>query len=152
MKHRVYDDGTATSSWTIDLHYPDPANSAFFPGNEFKTVCNQEYIELYPIPYRCLYSRNISNLFMAGRNISVSHIALGSVRVMRTTAMMGEVVGMAAWLCKIHRAIPRDIYQYRFNELKDLMKTGCGKAGLPNNQLFNIGRNASHKMKLIPQK
>ena len=48
----------------------------------------------YPIPYRCFYSRNIDNLFMAGRNISVTHVALGTIRVMRTTGMMGEVVGM----------------------------------------------------------
>ena len=55
---------------------------------------------LMQCPTRCLYSRNIENLFMAGRNISVTHVALGTVRVMRTTGMMGEVVGMAASLCK----------------------------------------------------
>ena len=59
-------------------------------------------IHIYPyaVPYRCLYSRNIDNLLMAGRNISVTHVALGTVRVMRTTGMMGEVVGMAASLCE----------------------------------------------------
>lgn len=43
---------------------------------------------------------------MAGRNISVSHVALGTVRVMRTTGMMGEVAGMAASLCKKHGVPP----------------------------------------------
>ena len=50
----------------------------------------------YPVPYRCFYSKNIENLFMAGRCISVTHEALGTVRVMKTGGMMGEVVGKAA--------------------------------------------------------
>ena len=57
-----------------------------------KTTTKHILIHPYPVPYRCLYSRNIDNLFMAGRNISVTHVALGTVRVMRTTGMMGEVV------------------------------------------------------------
>ena len=61
-----YSDATAATSWSIDLHYPDPKNSEFFPGEEFKAVCVQEPIDIYPVPYRCLYSRNVQNLFMAG--------------------------------------------------------------------------------------
>ena len=61
------------------------------------------WIHPYAVPYRCLYSRNVDNLFMAGRNMSCTHVALGTVRVMRTTGMMGEVVGMAAGLCHKHR-------------------------------------------------
>ena len=57
---------------------------------------------------------------MAGRNISVTHVALGTVRVMRTTGMMGEVVGMAASICKKHKASPQDVYRYYLNELKVL--------------------------------
>ncbi|MBO7654239.1 MAG: FAD-dependent oxidoreductase, partial [Kiritimatiellae bacterium] len=95
----AYPDGTACSTWSVDLHYPDPKNSANFPGMEFKSIAKHQLIHPYPIPYRCLYSKNVSNLFMAGRNISVTHVALGTVRVMRTTGMMGEVVGMAAAVC-----------------------------------------------------
>lgn len=136
----MYPDGSAAATWSIDLHYPDPDNSKFFPGEEFKAVCTQTPIEIYPIPYRCFYSRNISNLFMAGRNISVTHVALGTVRVMRTTAMMGEVVGMAAAVCSRNDCSPRGVYETYLEELKGLMKEGCGKKGLENNQLFNIGR------------
>ena len=76
---------------------------------------------------------------MAGRNISVTHVALGTVRVMRTTGMMGEVVGMAASLCKRHNVIPREIYQSHLGELKELMKKGAGKNdNLPDNQHFNV--------------
>lgn len=135
-----YEDATCATSWSIDLHYPDPANTAFFPGEEFKAVCTQEYIEIYPIPYRCFYSKNIPNLFMAGRNISVTHVALGTVRVMRTTAMMGEVVGLAASVCHRYGCLPRDVYRTHFADLQALMEQGAGKQGLPNNQLFNVGR------------
>ena len=135
-----YEDGTVATSWSIDLHYPDPANTAFFPGEEFKAICTQEYVEIYPIPYRCLYSRNVPNLFMAGRNISVTHVALGTVRVMRTTAMMGEVVGMAASVCHENACQPRDVYTSYLGQLKELMTEGCGKKGLKNNQKFNVGR------------
>ena len=64
---------------------------------------------------------------MAGRNISVTHVALGTVRVMRTTGMMGEVVGMAASLCTKHAATPRGVYEKHLDELKALMQRGVGK-------------------------
>lgn len=138
-KYVVHEDGTASTTWTIDLHYPDPKNTANFPGEEFKSIAKHNPIYPYPIPYRCFYSRNIDNLFMAGRNISVTHVALGTVRVMRTTGMMGEVVGMAASLCKKYNVMPRGIYRYHLNDLKMLMKEGVGKKGLPNNQKYNEG-------------
>ncbi|MDD6253348.1 MAG: FAD-dependent oxidoreductase [Candidatus Cryptobacteroides sp.] len=139
-----YDDASAASSWSIDLHYPDPKNTAFFPGEEFKAVCVQEPIDIYPVPYRCLYSRNITNLFMAGRDISVTHVALGTVRVMRTTAMLGEVVGMAASICSEEECTPRQVYVEHLDRLKDLMREGCGRKGLPDNQKFNLGRKHNH--------
>lgn len=76
---------------------------------------------------------------MAGRDISVTHIGLGTVRVMRTTGMMGEVVGMAAGICSNHGVLPRDVYTSHLSELKSLMKQGMGKSGLENNQLYNTG-------------
>ena len=68
---------------------------------------------------------------MAGRDISVTHVALGTVRVMRTGGMMGEVVGMAASLCKKHQTNPRGIYKKYLSDLKTLMKQGVGKSGFP---------------------
>lgn len=135
-----YSDATAATSWSIDLHYPDPKNSEFFPGEEFKAVCVQEPIDIYPVPYRCLYSRNVQNLFMAGRDISVTHVALGTVRVMRTTAMLGEVVGMAASICHDEDCTPRQVYIEHLDRLKELMRDGCGRKGLPDTQSFNLGR------------
>ena len=134
-----YPDGSASTSWSIDLHYPDPTNTKHFPDREFKAIAEQRNIYPYPIPYRCFYSRNVGNLFMAGRNISVTHIALGTVRVMRTTGMMGEVVGMAAAVCKKNNVKPRDVYSGHFEELKTLMKKGVGKDGTGNYPAYNLG-------------
>lgn len=144
-KHVVHEDGSAASTWSIDLHYPDPKNTENFPGQEFKSIAKHINIYPYPIPYRCLYSRNIDNLFMAGRNISVTHVALGTVRVMRTTGMMGEVVGMAASICKKYQVNPRGVYQSYLPELKELMKEGVGQKGLPNNQQYNEGGTLKEK-------
>jgi len=134
-----YPDGTAPTSWSIDLHYPDPQNTKMFPGQEFLSIAKHIKIYPYPIPYRCLYSRNVENLFMAGRDISVTHVALGTVRVMRTTGMMGEVVGMAASLCKKHQVMPRGVYDNYLDELKDLMNVGVGRTDLPATQEYNMG-------------
>ena len=119
-----YDDASFTTTWSLDLHFPDPVNSKYFPGEEFYSYCIQPKIFPYHVPYRCLYSRNIDNLFMAGRNISVTHVAFGTIRVQRTTAMMGEVVGMAASICSKHNSSPRSVYLKYLPELKVLMKTG----------------------------
>ncbi|MDR0413416.1 MAG: FAD-dependent oxidoreductase [Dysgonamonadaceae bacterium] len=139
-KNVFHEDASFSTTWSIDLHFPDSVNAAHFPGNEFKAATKHLYINPYAVPYRCLYSRNVDNLFMAGRNISVTHVALGTVRVMRTTGMMGEVVGMAASLCKKHRTTPRGVYRSHLDELKALMTAGTGERGLPNNQQYNEGK------------
>ncbi len=138
-ERRIYPDGTAPTTWSIDLHYPDPKNSELFPGAEFKSIAKHINIYPYPIPFRCLYSKNINNLMMAGRNISVSHVALGTVRLMRTTGMEGEVLGMAASICKNENTTPRGVYENHFDKLQNLMKIGIGKKDLPKNQNYNLG-------------
>ena len=135
----LYPDATACTTWSIDLHYPDPKNTKNFPGAEFKSIAKHKNIYPYPIPYRCLYSKNIDNLFMAGRNISVTHVALGTVRVMRTGGMMGEVIGMAASLCKRHGCGPRDVYVKHLDELKGLMAQGVGLGKEQPPQQYNLG-------------
>jgi len=127
QEQRAYPDAMVTTTWSIDLHYPDPKNTEHFPGEEFKTICKTPAIKPYPIPYRCLYSRNVENLFMAGRDISVTHVALGTVRVMRTGGMMGEVVGMAASICKNRNTTPRGVFVEYLPELRDLATRGVGK-------------------------
>ncbi|MDO4575835.1 MAG: FAD-dependent oxidoreductase [Planctomycetia bacterium] len=122
---RQWPDGCVPCTWSIDLHYPHPHNTKFFPGDEFRAAAVMgKKPPHYAIPYRTLYSRNVENLFMAGRNISVTHIALGTVRVMRTGGMMGEVVGMAASVCKKQNTTPRGVYEKYLPELIALMEKG----------------------------
>jgi len=124
IEARPFPDASVTTTWTIDLHYPKTPQCAC---DAFRSEARNLKIEPYPIPYRCFYSRNLENLMMAGRNISVTHVALGTVRVMRTGGMMGEVVGMAASLCKQHQTTPRGVYQEHLDELKTLMQRGVGR-------------------------
>ena len=132
-------DGTASTSWTIDLHYPDPENEELFNGEAFRSIAKHIKIYPYPIPFRCLYSVNTENLMMAGRNISVSHVALGTVRLMRTCGMMGEVIGMAASVCKKQNATPREVYKRHFSQLEKLMSQGVGDPSIPPAQNYNLG-------------
>ncbi|MBE0534561.1 MAG: FAD-dependent oxidoreductase [Phycisphaerae bacterium] len=123
----IFPDAFVTATWSIDLHYPNPQNTKHFPGQEFRSYAEFGKKDNYPVPYRCLYSRNIPNLMMAGRNISVTHVALGTTRVMRTCGMMGELLGMAASLCKQHNTTPRGVYENHLEELKALATKGVGK-------------------------
>ena len=139
-KNIFHEDRSFTTTWHFDLHFPDSRNSRFFPGEEFKAQTKHNPIYPYAVPYRCLYSRNINNLFMAGRDISVTHVALGSTRLMRTIAMMGEVVGMAASICKEYDILPREVYRKHIPELRSLMEKGTARTDieLPDNQKFNV--------------
>ena len=124
---KKFDDGCVPASWSIDLHLPYEPYSKDFEGDAFISEdLHQSYEVPYWIPYRSLYSRNIPNLFMAGRDISVTHEAMGAIRVMRTTGMMGEVLGMAVYICKKYQVDPRDVYESYIDELKALLRKGVG--------------------------
>jgi hypothetical protein len=122
VEKRQFPDGCVPSTWTIDLHYPKEQYIGKFADNPFISYAHHDRrvdrLYGYPVPYRCFYSRNIDNLFMAGRDISVTHEALGTVRVMQTLGMVGEVVGKAASLCIEHDTLPRGVYE---NHLPDLL-------------------------------
>ncbi len=125
----IFPDSFVPSTWDFDVHYPDPQfYPAFYEGDGFLTKDYHEVFQKpYFIPYRCLYSRNINNLFMAGRNISVSHDALGTARVMRTGGMMGEVIGRAAAVCKRFGTQPRGVYASHLQELIALCKQSSNR-------------------------
>ncbi|MGB7156524.1 MAG: FAD-dependent oxidoreductase, partial [Tepidisphaeraceae bacterium] len=105
VEQRRHDDAVSYGGWAIDLH---PADGIFSerPG------CNQWHSKgVYQIPYRCLYSRNVANLFLAGRIISASHVAFGSTRVIATCAQAAQAVGMAAAMCSERCELPRALLQ-----------------------------------------
>lgn len=119
-----YPDGTAALSWSIDLHYPDPDNARIF-GEAFQSCAYHRGIgAAYEVPYRCLFARDADNLFLAGRIVSASHVAFSSLRVMRTLGMLGEVIAMAAAICRRHDGLPREVYHQYWSELKSLMQAG----------------------------
>lgn len=115
-----FDDIIAYGGWTMDDHDPR--------GFETKDRPNiwHPAPSPYGIPYRCVYSVNIENLFFAGRNISATHVANASARVMGTCALLGQAVGTAASLCVLHRCLPRDIANAHIRELQQaLMEDDC---------------------------
>jgi hypothetical protein len=126
VSKKKFPDGCVLSTWSIDLHYPKEQYAKAAPDNPFISKAKfGEGVDKktgYPIPYRCFYSRNIENLFMAGRDLSVTHEALGTVRVQRTLGMVGVVVGRAASVCVKHRCTPRAVYQEHLDELIGLLK------------------------------
>jgi hypothetical protein len=120
-----FPDAVVPTTWTIDLHYPQEEYIHALPGHPFIARAQhdkwrKDAKDGYPIPYRCLYSRNVPNLFMAGRNISVDREALGTIRVMNTIAMMGVIVGRAAAVASIRECSPRQAYQDHFDELRTI--------------------------------
>ncbi|TLD71752.1 FAD-dependent oxidoreductase [Phragmitibacter flavus] len=122
---KQFPDGCVPTTWDLDLHYPREQFMKTYPENPFiSRAVFGEGIDRrvgYPVPYRCFYSKDIENMFMAGRQISVDRGALGSTRVMRTIGMMGEVVGKAAYLSVRHETTPRGVYEQYLDNLKELM-------------------------------
>ncbi len=101
IEQRRHADAVSFGGWAIDLH---PVDGVYSP----QPGCIQWHSKgVYQIPYRCLYSRNITNLFLGGRLISASHVAFGSTRVMCTCAHNGQAVGIAAALCLRQGLTPR---------------------------------------------
>jgi hypothetical protein len=124
-QQRKYEDGAFPCSWPVDLHAPMDEFKEGFENMEFVSDYTRgkeyQYGGEYWAPYRTLYSRNIKNLFMAGRCISVTKTGLGPVRVMKTCGMMGEVVGKAAAVCIQQNVYPRDVYASHLPKLQALL-------------------------------
>ncbi len=110
-----FDDIIAYGGWPMDDHNPKGmlANSKNDTPSYFYPAPSP-----YGIPYRCLYSVNIANLFFAGRNISATHAAISSTRVMATCSLLGQAVGNAAALCVKYGCDPRDISREHIHELQ----------------------------------
>ncbi len=113
-----FDDEIAYGGWSMDVHdarglYAESANKHYFPKSP------------YAIPYRCIYSSDIGNLFFAGRNISATHLALSSTRVMGTCAMLGQAVGTACAVAKRYGLSPHDAGD-RIEEIQQrLLQNDC---------------------------
>ncbi len=115
-----FEDLVAYGGWTMDDHHPGGFN---WPGDP--TIFHPAPTP-FGIPYRTLYSRNIANLFCAGRNISVTHAAMSATRVMATCAVLGQAAGTAAAIAVREGTTPRGIYEAHLAELQQtLMDDDC---------------------------
>ena len=114
-EHRHFEDGVAYGGWSIDEHGEGGIENLKVPGSYF----HHHFKKVYEIPYRSLYSKNIDNLQFSGRNISQTHIALSSSRVMATCATMGQATGTAASICVKKNVNPRAIAQNYINDLQE---------------------------------
>jgi hypothetical protein len=115
-----FEDLVAYGGWTMDDHHPAGID---YPGEP--TIFHPAPSP-FGIPYRALYSRSVANLFVAGRNISVTHAAMSATRVMATCALVGQAAGTAAAIAARERALPREIYEHHMDELQaTLMDDDC---------------------------
>ncbi len=127
-----FDDVVAYGGWPLDDHDPDGYFHYGAPNIEVKTPAP------YGIPYRCLYSANIENLFFAGRNISMTHAAMSSTRVMATCAILGQAVGTAANLAREFGLSPDGVRLEKLSLLQNrLMEAGCFLPG-KKREIFGI--------------
>ena len=124
VEQREHYDAVAFGGWSIDLH---PADGVFSE----KRPCNQWHAKgIYQIPYRCYYSKDINNLFLAGRIISASHVAFASTRVMATSAHGAQAVGMAAAMASKEQLNPKDIGHPNYIHKLQSALNRCGQ-GIP---------------------
>lgn len=112
VEQTSFPDTVAFGGWSIDLH---PAAGMYHEGSG----AVQRFSDgVFEIPYRCLYPASTSNLLVAGRNISATHIAFGASRVMATCAALGQAAGTAAALCVEHAVTPRELGTHHLAELR----------------------------------
>ncbi len=117
-----FDDIVAYGGWPMDDHNP----GGFYANLSEPASLLHPTPSPYGIPYRVLYSKNIANLFFAGRNISATHAAMSSTRVMGTCAVLGQAMGTAAGMCATRNITPDGIYETHIKELQTkLADAGC---------------------------
>lgn len=153
IRQKHFDDAVAFGGWAIDLH---PAAGVY----SSLPSCNQYHSKgIYAIPYRCLVSKDIENLFFAGRIISVSHVAFGSTRVMTTCGHGAQAVGMAASLCIEKNLLPAQLLDEEWmSELQQRLNVAGQSIPLipineSDNKLVSATINASSTLSLdeIPE-
>jgi hypothetical protein len=136
-----FEDAVCIGGWNLDEHPP-----TVFEDTELPPYVSIKLKDVYNIPLRSLYSKNIRNLLMAGRNISATHTAFSSTRVMGTCAVEGQAIGTAAALCVKHNLSPRGLYEDKA-KLKayqqTLLRDDQSVKGLKNEDPLDLARKAT---------
>ncbi|MFV0576428.1 MAG: FAD-dependent oxidoreductase [Vibrio sp.] len=133
---RVFEDTVAYGGWPMDMHVKDGLKSQESPTKWIETN------DMYSIPYRCLYSRNVENLFVGGRNISASHMAFGSTRVMATCGVIGQAIGTAAAMTIEKDTTPKGINSHIKELQHRLLKDDCYLFGIQDSDPKNFALKA----------
>ena len=145
LTNRQFDDAVAYGGWPMDIHTPNGLYDFHLRPSQITS-----FDGAYTIPYRSYYSKNISNLMMAGRNISASKMAMGSTRVMGTCGIGGQAVGTAASMCIKNSCMPRDILNHIDLLQQTLLKDDCYIPNIKNCDIQDKARTA--KIKATSQK
>ncbi len=138
IAQELFEDRVAFGGWSIDLHPPQ---------GMYSTASGSKHMHMdgsYHIPFRSLYSTNVSNMLMGGRNISASHVAFGTTRVMATCAVIGEAAGTGAALCAAKGISPRELHSEHLNELQQtLLRQDASILGVVNTDEADLVRSAT---------
>ena len=139
LNNKIFEDAVAFGGWPLDEHNPGGIENLTEP----PSFWHEHFDRVYQIPFKSLYSRNISNLSFAGRNVSQTHVSLSSSRVMGTCAVMGQAVGTAAALCIKKGVSPRDVAQNHIKELQEqLLRDDAFIPQRPANDSLNLAKSA----------
>ncbi|MGA9637914.1 FAD-dependent oxidoreductase, partial [Flavobacterium sp.] len=139
-EHKHFEDAIGFGGWSLDEHNPGGIENPSEPPSYF----HENFASVYEYPFRSLYSKNVSNLMFAGRNVSQTHIALSSSRIMATCALMGQAVGTAGAICAKKSVLPRDIYQKHHNELQEnLLRDDVFIPKRPANDPLDLAKKAN---------
>ena len=139
VEQKEFEDAVAFGGWALDLH---PADGIY---SELPSCVQWHSKGMYQIPYRCYVSKDIDNLFFAGRIISTTHVAFGSTRVMATSAHGGQAVGMAAVLCSQHSLQPKQILENNLIKClqESLNVSGQSITGIPFKKQNDLSNSAT---------
>ena len=136
-ENTAFPDSVAYGGWSMDIH----TVGGMLNEEDNPTVWNKVN-GIYRIPYRCLYSANVSNLYLGGRAISCSHVAFSSTRVMATCAVTGQAAGTAAALAMKKNLTPREVLSYITELQQELLRDDCYIPGLKNEDPLDLAKKA----------
>lgn len=139
----LFEDRVGYGGWPLDDHLPEGMDDT--SQKPFRSIALKGP---YSIPMRSLYSKDFNNLYMAGRNISVSHVALSTTRVMATCAILGQAIGTAMWYGLENNLTPRQLCTEKnhINRLQQvLLRQDQAILGVVNNDENDLARSASVK-------
>ncbi|MGB5434524.1 MAG: FAD-dependent oxidoreductase [Maribacter sp.] len=139
-EYRHFEDAVAFGGWSLDEHNPGGIDDISEPPSYF----HHHFEQVYQFPFRSLYSKNVPNLMFAGRNVSQTHIALSSSRIMATCALQGQAVGTAATICNRKNILPREVAQKHIKELQErLLRDDVFIPKRPANDPLDLAKKAS---------